>query len=200
MKLLILMLFANSVFAGNGNEVGNGGDAVICRGKVPVLLDYYERKNFHHRPIKGKWKKQVSMRITSIKKWSPRLSSQFLNVLKKIDKRLLFKSNTKFRDIKDSFEVDLRKDCKIEQVAIRQSSPQGIDEIHINKDLWDKMEEGDRAGLILHEIVYEHFIALGEKNSIKARDFVRFMSSVEAHTFKKAEWKRLLHRLKLPLY
>ena len=45
-KVILILLLANSVFASNssnGNEVGNGGDAVKCSdSKVYKLYDYFE--------------------------------------------------------------------------------------------------------------------------------------------------------------
>jgi hypothetical protein len=39
----LIVLLMNITFA--GNEVGNGGDAIICPKKAPVLLDFYENRN-----------------------------------------------------------------------------------------------------------------------------------------------------------
>src|SRR5262249_21252593 len=47
----------------------------------------------------------------------------------------------------------------------------------ISKEMWDKMDPNSRAGLILHEIIYEEMISLGEDNSVNASYINSYMTA-----------------------
>ena len=67
----------------------------------------------------------------------------------------------------------------------------------IRQDIWDELTNTQKAGLITHEILHEHFTKLGEENSIKARRVNAFLNGpqVNGETF----WK-MIRDLELPVY
>ncbi|PCI26799.1 hypothetical protein COB52_05655 [Candidatus Kaiserbacteria bacterium] len=199
--ILVLLLLANEAFAG-GNEVGNGGDAIVCSQKVE-LFDFFEAKMLKRQIIqlpKGKDPFEVAKKtIQRLKKLNPQLERQYLQVLKSFKTRIKFIDKVGFRDVKDSFEVAIPEGCKLEQAAIQQLDS-GKRLVRISKKIWDKLSPAHRAGLILHEIIYEHFIFLGEKNSIKARKFNSLLSSKEILSFGKKEYLKYVRKLRVPIY
>lgn len=56
----------------------------------------------------------------------------------------------------------------------------------------------DRAGLLVHEIIYEHFVRLGEDDSIKARKIVALLAH-DKEFVEKNFWP-LVQRLRLRIY
>ena len=201
MRALILLFLSFSLWAANGNEVGNGGDGIIC-GKEIELFDFYESKQhmrYKIKPFKGNWYEITSTRIKTLKKLAPHLYKQYSKVLEKIHDRLEFIPNANFRDVEDSYEVAVGKNCKLVQLAIQQDV-EGERKVRISMDYWKQLSDSDKAGLILHEIIYEHFIALGEKNSIKVRHFNSLLSSERIHRFTKQEFNSLVRKLKIPIY
>ena len=198
---IVISLLSVSVLGG-GNEVGNGGDAIICSGKAE-LFDYFEarmlkRNSFHLSSGKDPFK--IAKRtIQRLNKLNPQLERQYLHVLKNLKSRLKFIKKSKLRDIKDSYEVAIPEGCKLEQAAIQQNE-ENQRVIQISQRVWDQLSIKHRAGLILHEIIYEHFVFLGEKNSVKARKFNSLLSSKEILSFKKSDYLGFVRKLKVPLY
>lgn len=195
---LVLSAFAQSPMSSNGNGVGNGGDMVSCKVDGE-LLDFTEAKllkrfEILRRPMTD-WKHYSQVRLEILNKVDSRLSAQYKTVLSTIHNRLKFIENADFRDVPDSFEIAIPSGCKLEQVAIQQDG-----QIHINKKLWDKLDGVNHAGLIMHEIIYEHFITLGEKNSVKVRQFNAMLFSNELNRMTTKEYQEYVRLLGLKLY
>lgn len=202
MTWLAVLLAGSLAFAGGGNEVGNGGDAVVCESSVR-LLDYYENEMLKRGALefaKGSdpyaKAKALAARLERLNK---KLASQYFEALSTVSKRIDFIDKTDFRDVKDSFEVGVPSGCKIAQLAIQQEEA-GRKRIRISKKLWDRLDDDHRAGLILHEIIYEHFIVLGETNSVKARRFNSYLASKAILAATAADYQKFINGLKLPLY
>lgn len=69
-----------------------------------------------------------------------------------------FRDGVALTDVEDSMHVMLPAGCKLQQIAIRQNVPvPNSKRFLIDKKLWGALAPRDRAGLILHEIIYEHF-------------------------------------------
>jgi len=79
------------------------------------------------------------------------------------------------KDIPDTDSNFFPAHCEVEQIVIREVPEHSDDPTFtFSKDLWDAFSINDnandhRAGLILHEVIYEHFIYLKEPNSRRAR-------------------------------
>ena len=94
-------------------------------------------------------------------------------------------SNVRFirqdlRDISDSEELSLGENCEKKQIAVNRV---GLP-VHptrkmytIDERLWEKLDEEQKAGLILHEIIYSFALKNGAKNSINARYYNSVISS-----------------------
>ncbi|MCB0367695.1 MAG: hypothetical protein H6624_12445 [Bdellovibrionaceae bacterium] len=200
--ILILFLLGAQLPAQAGNQVGNGGDAIVCGEKV-FLLDYYEAKANDKIQIqleKGKDHFEIAGKtVDRLEQHNPQLHKQYRRVLEKIGSRLRFIDNANFRDVKDSFELTIPKGCKLEQLAIQRDEG-GLRLIHISKSLWEKLSKEHQAGLLLHEIVYEHFLFLGETDSVKARKFNSFVSAKDFKTLPKEKYQKFVRSLKMPIY
>ncbi len=207
MKLLILLIFSSVLHAQpntlmtNGNGVGNGGDVVLCKDSIE-LLDFVEAK------MKGdklslsdstEYKTQVKKVIDRLKSLDEKLFKQYSKVLLNIHERINFIPNASFRDVPDSLEIAIPKDCRVEQVAI-QRVEKNRNIISISQDLWAKMSSSSKAGLVLHEIIYEHFVLMGEKNSIKVRAFNAFLNSERAEKFDRKQFVQYCRDMGIKLY
>lgn len=186
----------------NGNGVGNGGDVVICE-KSSELLDFSEAKLLKTFTLASSEKKSyltiAQERVQKLRRLNPKLYEQYSKVLGKIEKRLQFIKGASFRDVPDSFEIALPKGCQIHQIAIQQNI-EGVTQIHISKDLWDRLDEENRAGLILHEIIYEHFLAFGERNSVKARKMNALLFSKEIDSYSVEKFREFLKKNEIKAY
>ncbi|MCB0384741.1 MAG: hypothetical protein KDD43_05050 [Bdellovibrionales bacterium] len=200
--LVVSHLLVFPLVAFGGNQVGNGGDAIICGDKVS-LLDYYEAQARDKLEIgleNGKDHLAIADKtIDRLKRLNPQLHRQYKRVLQKIEGRLRFIDKANFRDVKDSFELAVPKGCLLEQMAIQREEG-GIKLIHISKSLWDRLSQEHRAGLVLHEIIYEHFVFLGETDSVKARKFNSLISSKTFPKYTKEKYLKFVRSLKVPIY
>lgn len=189
-----------------GNEVGNGGDVIVCREKGEIksiqLLDFYESTIKNQKEIsttltdENSILKEVQSRIFLI---DPKRGELFERKIQAFHQETHFLENAKLVDIPDSFHIVLpkAKDCKLEQIAILDKSQKDPKKkFIIDKNLWEKLGPLDKAGLVMHETVYDLFADLGEKNSIKARSYNSFIFG----TYDSKEYWKFVKDLRIPLY
>ena len=208
--LLILVFVYSSAFASSGNEVGNGGDAVICLSSNKLenvqLFDFFELANQQGEVIKdrsGTNEQIVKSIILQLKNHDVKLSS----ILQKRSNEFLyntqFVSNGSLVDIKDSNNLISipSKNCKIEQIAIfKKKVLSNEKKFLINEVLWKKLSETHKAGLIIHELIYEYFSDLGEKDSVNARALNTFLFSEKFSKTNTEDYWKFIQSMKVPHY
>ncbi len=209
-KALILFafvcLFARNAFGlMGGNEVGNGGNAVVC-GEHAELLDIYEagilRKMKVDSKIKGTNAFEIAnTRIEMLSGTDPKTAKIIAKGLRKLKDEISFESDLKLRPIDDSrhsFEPSDPK-CHIEQLAVlRKKVMPGEKRVLVNEVIWKKMTPIHQAGLLLHESIYKYLSNLGEKDSTKARYLVTFILSDALNT-PDSYWE-IIKKFRLPIY
>jgi hypothetical protein len=169
-----------------GNEVGNGGDVVICPsadGLSIAVLDYFEaRKMMPQLPLDlvgGNAAELIDRALTRLERVDPirakRYRDHAIELLSGSDSYFL--SGLELRDINDSGYVPLG-DCKIQQAVIQREPWHPLDRrFTFDGDLWSRLPVGDQAGLILHEVIYREVLELGQRNSTSVRQLVAWLSS-----------------------
>lgn len=197
--LLILFLGVSSLAS---NKVGNGGDIVFCKkAQEPKgkLLDFYENSlNFESKETSAEVIAEKQLRQLQIA--APQLAEQYLKRLKSISKDIEYKSDVILTDIKDSKHLfrPFSDDCQVLQIAIRKAKIISNEKpFIICEDLWKQLSPLHQAGLLTHEIVYEHLAKLGEEDSVKARKINRFLYQSE---IKKEEFWKLIKDLEVSIY
>lgn len=199
-KTISLFILFLSITIQAQNRVGNGGDVVICKNNTQ-LLDFYEDEKFKFESSeKSPWA-IAEERVLQLKKIAPKLAPQYQERLATIKNEFEYKSDVELTDVKDSSHLFLGSGCSIKQVAVRKNLAVGKDfRFIISKKHWDALTPVHQAGLIMHEIVYEHFYKLGEKDSkndsIKARKVNRLLFSPATGT----EFWTLIKDLEIPIY
>lgn len=200
-KIIELLLY--SLISIAGNEVGNGGDVIICKDSVK-LLDYYEAADlgfFVSEPKDNKkYEKIIYDLLEEFQNIDDKLARQYKKRMEEISKEIEFKSSIVLTDIPDSNHEALPTGCRLEQIAIRRNEEKNGKLFLISKDLWNKMDNTNKAGLILHEIIYEHFLYLGEKDSRKARFMNALISHIGSKKNLQTNYKKILQSQKIPIY
>jgi hypothetical protein len=188
-----------------GNEVGNGGDVVTCRsdGKLTSieLLDFYEARVRTGKVPSLEGDNELAIvreALQRLKPVDPKRAERFLRLLERFNDDTQFMANKKLTDVPDSQHLFMpaQKGCQVEQIAILDKGIIGGKRFIISKDLWDELPVGHRAGLILHELVYEYFADLGERNSIRARKYNVFLFG----TYTEAEYWKFVKDLRVRIY
>lgn len=184
------------------NKVGNGGNVVECLTKhssPPRLLDFYEA-DISPQFI-GKTAKDVAEgRFKALKEVAPALGEQYLKRLSKIGSEIDFREDIEITPISDSNHLfkPLSENCKILQIAVRNNKALEREKrFIIRKDLWNKMTTTHQGGLLVHEIIHEHFTKLGEMDSVKARKLNAYLFTEPLD--KKKFWL-FIKELEIPVY
>lgn len=205
---VIIIFFLNIQLIHANNKVGNGGDGVFCVSPEGqplngTLLDFYESKQ-PLPPDIGVNDSYILIAeniLKKIKKAAPKISEQYSIRLKNIESEFEFIKTEKLVDISDSmnFLSPGNSNCQILQIIIRKKFvTKNESRFLVQENLWNRLDNINKAGLILHEIIYEHFSKLGQENSVKARrlnSFMFFNSNITENSF----WS-LVKQFEIALY
>lgn len=159
-----------SKLGATGGEEGNGGVVLKCvepdgRETYQALetyiikeqymkedrgfeVDLYKHKNFHE-------KIDLALGSTRLGKFSPVRAKRYKNTIDLFLKKENFLSNRKIIRRVD-ISVAIPKNCDPRYIISRRK-PQlpGETLFQIDKDIWDKLDEDNKAIIALHEAVYE---------------------------------------------
>lgn len=193
MKSLILtaiLLIANTSWARGGDEVGNGGNFMICphqQGQSNYeLLDFYEaRVVYGYNLLKPNsnlnWKEQVTQTIAQLENISPMRAGLYTALLKEISDGALFLSGGAFTSSEDVGPVLLPENCRIQQVATQFIHPVSSHRaFYINSDVWNQLDDSQKAGLVLHEIILAEGVESGHKTSKRTRHLNALLHSEQS--------------------
>lgn len=204
-KLLVCVLLGlmTSAAMAEGGLVGNGGDVVVCRNsdnsiKFIELLDFYEARIQRGQIIKLNPELSVDDNIAiyleRIGARDAYQKNQIESLYKSFHQEANFLAGVELVDISDSGHVAFPAGCKVEQIAIQRIPLYPKEKRYtINKDLWDQLSSSDRAGLVIHEIIYRNSIdTKTEVNSIPTRYFNSILASDDLKSLKPSEYFDLL--------
>jgi hypothetical protein len=204
--------FSKSAKAGEGSSVGNGGDVVVCRDSQQTilsveLLDFYEARVLRNLKLDlGSANLTTEQKLEYVTARWDRLDQNFVTYEVRYDGREFLKdakylSGVKLTDVPDSQHIAIPANCSIEQVAI-QKTPDFPEEsiFTVNKDLWDRMNADNQAGLVLHEVIYRYMLSHRKStttisSSVATRYLAGYASSERFATMSLPEYFELLNRL-----
>lgn len=185
------ILISSSLALAGGDWVGNGGNVLECTSSGQVqLLDYYEGESQRHIPVdlgpSGNYKDKVIFALDRLGSINPTRALKYKKWLASFDEETQWFSQGKFLSIRDSGAVIIPSECEVQQVAIQR--PQdlimpGDKRYLVDQRLWDRLSEQDKAGLILHELIYREGIENGQTSSPRVRYFNQIISSAEISTY-----------------
>ncbi|MDB2447379.1 hypothetical protein N9W79_02005 [bacterium] len=187
----LLFTITNLAFGAGGID-GGGGNAVVCRDNTQkiysaTLLDIYEWQVLEGiEPEPFPEQSYESLALSAAYKVSKGLMDDIDEssggegqVVKKLWE--LFKSkrliNSKLLPNQDSGHFILPQGCEIEPLARYQVR---TDKLYINKEIWEALDETNKAALMVHESLYYFNRLFGEQNSDRVRKAVaKAFSGVE---------------------
>lgn len=154
--LLSLLLFCSQSYAKEG---GNGGGVIICPNKIE-LYDFYEAKNTYPRIDVWKNDPHFSMEdyigagLNHLRNDIPEvheLVEKMIKSILEIPKNQIF-VNITIPMIEDATISVLEKKCRYEQAA---NWNERFRKLFISDRLFAKLDNLNRAGLIMHEAIYK---------------------------------------------
>ncbi len=178
MKLLVLLatiLISTTTWAGDWSS--GGGNAVVCHaidGKIhsAELLDLYEARTLYGKVIVPSGKDVIATAKTAIGRvglgrpdWQG--TTYFPKLLEQINLNVhMLPPGNGLTPINDSSSpIVPPAGCMIVQAARYEMD----DHIFINSDIWDHLDQTNKAALLVHETIYFWLRSLGEFNSIRTR-------------------------------
>jgi hypothetical protein len=162
MKLLVLLLISFSIPALAGQD-GNGGDVIDCGPDKPVrLLDYVEAEQkgmgIDLGPQSLSVEEKIEYALSRIEAIDLSLHRVLLGLSNRFNMEARFLNGVVLRDVPDSLHLAVPKGCEIKQVAIQVQPRFKEDKWYtVQKELWDRMSNRDKAGLIIHETLLRYF-------------------------------------------
>lgn len=201
--LIILMNFVSLMAFANGNRVGNGGDIVVCP-KTQEILDFYENagavRAFKNEDTREKVLEEV---LRNLERLSPRQAKQYKTRASEFIGDTEFKKDIALTDIQDSKHLFTPKEkgCSVQQIAIRRKE-KGLEgkRFIVDEVLWNSLSPRGQAGLIMHEVIYEHLYKLGEEDSVRARKLNAYLFSNKVFADSQDSYWRFISNLNLPIY
>lgn len=182
------------------NKVGNGGNVVACKN-TSQTLDFYEGSVPEPSPLpSGKNIEIAQLQIEKLKDVAPELYRQYTKRLQNILTEFDLKKDIQLELIKDSHHAFKPADieCSIIQTIIRKNVVAGDEKrFVVDQKTWERLNAFQQAGLIIHEVLYEHFYKLGEKDSIKARKLNAFLFK---NTITKKSFWEYIRELDIAIY
>lgn len=157
LSLVLLFTLTSSVFAKEG---GNGGGVHVCRNKYE-LYDFFEGRDARGHNIKI-WKNDrklsfndyIEKALTHVKNDIPEVSDSVSQMVSKIlstpEKDLYVDISIPI--IEDANPTVIGKDCSYQQAA---NWNERFHKLFISKELFSKLDNMNKAGLILHEAIYK---------------------------------------------
>ncbi len=204
LRMIMICLLSLSLHA--GDEIGNGGDVVVCKNQTGEissarLLDYYEGENRGFSLDLGEKElpvlEKVQLALNRLEQRDAVLAYLLKESSKNFMQQTLFKKKIILRNISDSEEVYVEQNCEVSQIAINQKVVMPGDKKYIiSEDLWNLLDNDNKAGVILHEILYDRFSAIGHSNSRSARYLNSKISSASFLDLSWSEYKQLQKELK----
>lgn len=176
--LFLLSLRPDLAVAG-GSIAGNGADVVVCppgsgQGSLE-LLDFFELKLYDHASPslpQGTPDEMLSGILQDLSQRSPLRAASYSDEWKQFWSRAKLESS--LPDIPDSHNIFLPDGCHLKQLII-QHRTNGVPTYEVNSDLWGQLSDQQKAGAVLHELLYGEAMDAGQSTSENARAFLRFL-------------------------
>jgi len=188
MKALLITPLLLATFISNawaiGDEKQNGGDVVACDAANPnnfELLDLYEAKTLHQLslvPAKGTTVETIfEESMQTYESIDPIRASLYRDYMKSFAAEARFVPDSDFTDVPDEGFKAPPKDCTLRQIVVQYDSPAPNGTRYmVNQDLWNHLNEENRAALLIHEFMYRE----GRKpqNNFRTSSGVRYLNGL----------------------
>lgn len=198
MLLLGYILGLSLSFAG-GDWVGNGGNLIICEDNQPQLLDYFE--GLHDRGIEvdhgssGEFSERIESVLRRLERINPERALRYRTWFKTFFLETRFFEEGKILPIRDVGPIVIPSECNVQQVAAQRPTSEimpGDSRYLIDRRFWQKLSHLDKAGLVLHELIYREAIESNQRSSPRVRYFNQILSSAQISRYSEKDMLGLI--------
>lgn len=177
---LLVLLSTGSALA--SNDKGGGGVGVVCPSKVGKdrsvkLLDFVEWSGSYSASF-PRSADTVAQRIEQVllhyASFDRLRMERYLTAAANFEQNIEWVKELPSTD--DFGFVKVPEGCHLVQLAQqRRDAESGEKRFKIVRQLWNEMSDDDKAGLVLHEVIYQELREIGLRNSIQLRSFVAWL-------------------------
>jgi hypothetical protein len=166
-----------------GNDTGNGGNSIVCldaQGKIrsAELLDLYEARVMRGivpnlGSLSVSYPEKVEMALKRLERLSPLRAAKYRGWIADFERDSLFLPGVTLVEVPDSDHIVVPDGCKRMQLIVQKAPSFPEDKrFTISKDIWDYLDNDNRAAAVLHEAIYrEGFEENHHANSVASRYF-----------------------------
>jgi hypothetical protein len=166
-----------------GDKILNGGNVIVCGNSIE-LLDYYEArlsgKQLQFDSGLNTYSEKLNQLFDRWKNVAPKRMALYSEWLTGFESEAGIYSGIKIPDILDTGSIAIPSGCVMTPVAFQRRDEDifpGEKRYVINKDLWDQMNQDQKAGLVLHELIYREAIKNAHSTSLPTRYFNSFLAT-----------------------
>lgn len=192
--VIFLSLMTSFAWAAGDNGIfdrGNGGDVVICTKpdgqKTYQVLDLYEQADRgytpRHFPSDLSYIDIVYIEIARIERQFPRVAKALNLEFQKLEASLYFIADEHVPEIKDEF-LYTSLPCSLRQLAVQWNEGSRYGRVYwINARYFPRLDERNKAALILHELVYRLLSSSFPKEDLNSRPVRQYVGLFMSEEF-----------------
>lgn len=190
-----------------GGIVGNGGDVLVCETaavETIEVFDIYEARTLRQLTldlgVDGTVNEKVELALRRLERLDSERAQRYL---KQADtffaEANILPIDFELPDVTDTNEIGKPNNCSLKQIAI-QRSPIGPQDkrYHIADKWWSRLNDDNKAALVLHEIIYREALTLGHQDSTAVRVLVGHIISAEFKSMSQNDYNLMMKDAKLP--
>lgn len=183
LALLVLSVGGLAQARMGGDEKGNGGSVIFCpdnrHWQQYEVLDLYEAREvqtFQLDLIEGySYQEVLDKMISRLEAINPTRAQLYRSYAQTFEQETRMISGAEFTDVPDRGWGVLPRGCQLVQGAVQYKRPSIAGyRYFINKDVWDSMNNTNRAALVLHELIYRE--GLLPENGFQSSNGVRLLN------------------------
>lgn len=195
----------NDSFLKGGNEVGNGGKVMVCENanvKTFEILDYFEARSLSGLTLTAHQSADPMVIVNSIlsmlEKFDAARAIKYKHWAETFLSESSFLKQADLWQIGDTGPVLSINGCLLKQAVVQRKPEFTLQKRYLfNNEIWDALDSQNRAGLILHEIVYRDAIERGHIISAATRYFTGLIGSTAFSNLSLKEYENTLFETKL---
>jgi hypothetical protein len=191
MKLFRLFVFVGgailmSSICSAGVKIGNGGMIAYCAPSIERKVERIELPDFLEARFRWdlklklfseniEWKTQVKMALDRLRQRSPARAQQYNAWLETFTQDSKFVDGFELPSTNDAVFLPIPLNCELKQAVVQIAPEVPRDKrYYINLAIWNELSESQKAGLVLHELIYRE----AQKNSFEDSKWVRYFNAM----------------------
>ena len=180
LTLVLSLVVASSAFAGGGDELGNGGDALVCMQdgvktyRVFDLADPLANSGFTSRATAESEMEIQNEVLEILRAKDPARAALYEEGLAEFARYSVTTAGSNY-DVRDEGVAVVPDNCKLKQVIIQFKNNKTA-RFYVNLDLYFKLPVRDRVALRFHELIYREGL-LANKQQFETSQAIRRMTA-----------------------